>query len=74
MALSKDLKLGDIGTKAINKALEASEYTVATVPSAAGHKGRIIYVSNGNAGTACLAYSNGTSWLRIVFGAAVATS
>ena len=74
MALKNDPKLGEVGTKSITQALVASEYTVATVPSAAGHKGRIIYVSNGNAGTACLAYSNGTSWLRIVFGAAVATS
>jgi hypothetical protein len=71
MALTKDLKVGHNGTKAITEALKASEYTVTTVPSAAAHKGRIIYVSNGAAGSPCLAYSNGTSWLRLVFGAAV---
>ena len=74
MSLTNDPKMYQVGSKSVTKALTASEYTVATVPSAAAHRGRIIYVSNGAAGQPCLAYSNGTSWLRIVFGAAVATS
>lgn len=49
-------------------------YAVATVPSAADHAHGIIYVSNGAAGSPCLAYSNGTNWLRVLIGAAVATS
>ena len=50
-------------------------YTVAGLPAAAvGNAGRIVRCSNGNAGVACLAVSNGTNWLRVVFGAAVAAS
>lgn len=74
MALKNDPVLGAGGSKAVIKALTLSTYTVAQLPAAAAHKGRLVHVSNGNAGTECLAYSNGTSWLRIVFGAAVATS
>lgn len=72
--MQNDPAFGQIGSKSLVKALRLSEYTVATVPSAAEYKGRLIYVSNGAAGSPCLAYSNGTSWLRILLGAAVATS
>ena len=74
MALKNDPQIGDNGTKSIVKALTLSSYTVAGLPAVAAHKGRLVHVSNGNAGAECLAYSNGTSWLRVVFGAAVATS
>ena len=47
---------------------------VATMPPATAHAGAIMYCSNGAAGSPCLAYSNGTDWLRITLGAAVATS
>lgn len=50
------------------------EFTVATVPSAASYKGCIIYVSNGDAGADCLARSDGTDWLKIPIGAAIAAS
>lgn len=52
----------------------ATAYTVATAPAAASHTGRIIYVSDGATGSPCLAYSNGTNWLRITIGAAIAAS
>ncbi len=74
MALKNDASFGQIGSAAANKTHKLSNYTVATLPSAAAHKDRLIVVSNGNAGAACLAWSNGTSWLRIVPGAAVAAS
>lgn len=47
-------------------------YEVATVPDATKHTGSIIFVSNGDTGSPCLAVSDGTDWLRIVLGAAVA--
>jgi len=50
------------------------EFTVATVPSAASYKGSIIYVSDGDGGNDCLARSDGTNWLRIVIGTAIAAS
>jgi hypothetical protein len=50
-------------------------YTVATAPSAAqATAGAMIYVSDGAAGSPCLAMSNGTSWLRLTSGAAIAAS
>ena len=74
MALKNDAKFGQIGSAAANKTHTLATYTVATLPAAATHTNRLIVVSNGNAGAPCLAWSNGTSWLRIVPGAAVATS
>lgn len=75
------LKRGQNGSKAINAALEdlatLPEMTVAQATAAgvaAANKNKMIYVSNGAAGQPCLAYSNGTSWLRILLGAAVATT
>lgn len=50
------------------------EFTVATVPAAASYKGCIIYVSDGDAGADCLARSDGTNWLKIPIGIAIATS
>ncbi len=50
------------------------EFTVATLPAAADYKGAIVYVSDGDTGADCLARSDGTNWLRIVIGAAVAAS
>lgn len=41
---------------------------------AASWLGAVVYCSNGAAGSPCLAVSNGTSWLRIALGAAVAAS
>ena len=50
------------------------EFTVTTVPDATLYKGAIIYVSNGDAGNDCLARSDGTNWLKIPIGIAVAAS
>lgn len=41
---------------------------------AASWNGAVVYCSNGAAGSPCLAVSNGTSWLRVTLGAAVAAS
>lgn len=39
------------------------EYTVANAPAASDFKkGSLIYVSNGSAGAACVAFSDGTNW------------
>lgn len=51
-----------------------ADYSVAELPSASANPQSIVYCSNGNAGVACLAVSNGTDWLRIALGAAVAIS
>ena len=47
-------------------------YTVSTAPSAAtAGAGTIVYVSNGAAGTAILAFSDGTNWKRSDTGATI---
>lgn len=49
--------------------------TVATAPSASkAGAGAIIYVSNGNAGAACLAVSDGTNWKVVALGATISAS
>lgn len=48
-------------------------YTVAGIP-AAGTAGRAAYVSNGDAGSPCLAIDNGTNWLRVTLGATISAT
>jgi len=48
-----------------------ANYSVAELPSAMANPAAVVYCTNGNSGVACLAVSNGTNWLRVVFGAAV---
>ena len=43
-------------------------YTVANAPSN-GTTGRVIFVSNGNVGSPCLAVANGSNWKVIALGA-----
>lgn len=47
--------------------------TVATI-GAATTAGRVVYCSDGAAGGPCLAVANGTNWLRVALGAAVAVA
>jgi len=50
-------------------------YTVATAPSASdAGAGTLVYVSDGAAGSAILAFSNGTDWKRSDTGATIAAS
>lgn len=74
MALSNDIGYGRPRGNAIAKAMTLPKYTVATLPAAAGHDGRMIWVTNGNAGAPCAAISNGSAWLRIIPGTAVAAT
>lgn len=39
-------------------------YTVATAPAAASYLGAHIFVSDGGAGSPCMAFSDGTNWKR----------
>ena len=45
-------------------------YTVANAPSN-GTTGRVIYVSNGNLGSPCLAVDDGTAWKVVALGATI---
>ncbi len=54
--------------------VQVPTYTVATAPSAASIAGSLIYVSDGAAGSAILAFSDGTDWLRSDTAAAISDS
>lgn len=47
----------------------------ANLPDAKASKGKLVICTNGNAGAACIAVSDGTSWFPVAIGAtACATS
>jgi len=49
----------------VTGAIKVPTYTVASAPSAStAGAGTLIYVSNGAAGSAILAFSDGTNWKR----------
>ncbi len=55
--------------------IKVPTYTVANAPSASSAgAGTLVYVSNGAAGSAILAFSNGTDWKRSDTGATIAAS
>ncbi len=50
-------------------------YTYETLPDATLYPGRLVGVTNGNAGASCLAFSDGINWFPISIGTtACATS
>lgn len=53
---------------------ELEEFTVATAPDATKFKNHVIAISNGNAGAACIAVSDGANWKVIAFGATAAAA
>lgn len=52
--------------------LTGNTFDVAGLPAAASNVGRAVYCSDGAGGSPCLAISDGTDWLRVTLGAAVA--
>lgn len=76
------LNQGQNGSADISAALAAlstlKSFTVAQLAALpapiAAYANNLVFCSNGNAGQPCLAYCNGSAWVRIAFGAAVATS
>jgi len=59
----------------VTGAIQVPTYTVATAPSAsAAGAGTVIYVSDGAAGSAILAFSDGTNWKRSDTGATISDS
>jgi len=64
--------VGDV-TGDVVGAIQVPTYTVATAPSAAtAGAGTVIYVSDGAAGSAILAFSDGTNWKRSDTGGTIA--
>jgi len=81
-----NLGLGTIATQAAssvsitggditNADIKLTQYTVATLPTAqASNTGLVFYCTNGDAGSPCLAVSNGTNWKVVAFGATVSAT
>lgn len=65
------LAQGQIGREHLNALLAAAVvplFTVATLPTAATYAGQLIRVSDGYAGTPCVAISDGANWQMIRIG------
>lgn len=87
MALS-EIKRGRNGARSLNAGLVAqltaeiallqpktgNTFAVADLPAAASNVGRVVYVTNGSAGSPCAAISNGTAWKVIALGATVSAT
>lgn len=54
--------------------VQLPDLSVAELPSASANPASVVYCSNGDAGSPCLAVSDGTNWRRVALGAAVAAS
>ena len=61
------------GVVKINNILELTPRTVAQLNALTGVEGQIAYCSDGNSGAKCLAVYDGSNWLRIALGTAIAT-
>jgi hypothetical protein len=83
-AAQDKVKRGQTGSVQLKQALALLEtgeavllptFTVAQLPAAsAANAGRMVRVSNGASGAACLAVSNGAAWVRVLVGAAVSAT
>jgi hypothetical protein len=77
-SLNPGVAHGQNGSRHINEALDDAvrhdHFTVATLPDVAENADKIIVVTDGAAGSLCLAYSDGAHWLRIALGAAVSVT
>lgn len=59
----------------VTGAIKVPTYTVATAPSAStAGAGTVVYVSDGAAGSAILAFSDGTNWKRSDTGGTIAAA
>lgn len=65
MAKGLPRTLANAAKSAAGNLTKLRTYTVAGVPSAAANPRVLIYVSNGAAGAAVVAFSDGTNWKRL---------
>ena len=61
------------GTLSVSQSLQIGSYDRDNLPTI-GTSGRIIYVSNGNSGSPCLAIDDGSDWKVIALGSTVSTA
>lgn len=69
-----------VATSAINQftfgdlLFRFGSFAVADLPTASSYTGHVVYCSDGDAGSPCLAVSNGANWLRVALGTAVSAT
>ena len=68
-----DAKLAPATAATTYQPLTGNTFTVATLPDAASNVGRVVYCSDGSAGSACAVISDGTNWKVVAIGATAAT-
>lgn len=65
MSITPAIRRGEVSSRAINDALldavVTDSFTVAQLPAASAHKGKMVHVTNASGG-ACIAFSDGTNW------------
>ena len=82
-AARTNLGLGTIATQASNSVsvtggsmsgvlITLPSYAVSALPSA-GTAGRVVFCTDGDGGSKCLAVDDGTNWKRVALGATVST-
>ncbi len=72
---TNDVMTADADKLALSLPAKLASYNVAGAPSAAtAGAGAAIYVTDGDAGAACLAVSDGSTWRRVALGATVSVT
>lgn len=72
-AMQADLDMN--GYSILNGTYTLKEYTVSNAPQASSsNKGLLIYVSDGDSGSPCLAVSDGSTFRRISLGSTISTT
>ena len=61
-------------TAAASQPKTGNTFTVSTLPAAASNVGRVVYCSNGSAGSPCAAISDGTNWKVVAIGSTVSAT
>jgi hypothetical protein len=70
LAMRANASLARNDERAMELPLKLVQYAVADLPAASGYAGSLVYVTD-ETGGATVAYSNGTSWLRVYDAATV---
>ncbi len=55
-------------------ALRLGSFAVSALPTASNYTGHVVYCTDGDTGSACLAVSNGTNWKVVALGATVSAT
>jgi len=66
--------MGTRGNARQGVSVRLKSYAVADLPAAADHTNEVVIITNGNAGSKTLGYSDGTNWIASATGATAAAA